>query len=98
MSPDKDFLGHQKRDVLPYLACCKFSDNCAKYYQMRPSDDGSRYVSPPVGEELISLSHEMQPGLQIRHFWVSKSFLLKIFYQKENIVLVKIFSAFFELC
>ena len=28
--------------------------------------------------ELISLSHAMRPGLQIRHFWVAKSLFLTI--------------------
>ena len=50
VSPEKDFWGHIGRDVLPWFACCKFRDNCAKYYQRRPSDDGERYVPPPVGK------------------------------------------------
>ncbi|CAB4034438.1 Hypothetical predicted protein, partial [Paramuricea clavata] len=44
-SPD-NFWGHIKRDVLPWWACCKITDNCNKYYQRRPSDDGSRYAPP----------------------------------------------------
>ena len=34
---------------------------------------------------LISLSHAMRPGLQIRHFWVAKSLFLTItFHQKKQ--------------
>ena len=51
VSPEKDFLNHQRKDVLPYLTCCKFSKNCGKYYQRRPSDDGKRYIPPPVGND-----------------------------------------------
>ena len=49
-SPDVDFWGHMGRDVLPWYACCAFSENCNKYYQVRPSDDGKRYVPPPIGK------------------------------------------------
>ena len=51
VSPEEGFLGHQGRDVLPYLTCCKFSKNCGKYYQRRPSDDGKRYIPPPIGND-----------------------------------------------
>ena len=50
VSPEKSLVRHIGRDVLPYLACCKLSANCHKYYERRPSDDGKRYVPPPVGE------------------------------------------------
>lgn len=54
VSPDKSKIGHFLHDVVPWIACCKFSfvDNCGKYYQKRPSDDGSRYIPPPVGKFL----------------------------------------------
>lgn len=41
-------LSHILNDLFPYVYCCKgeFPD-CAKYYERRPSDDGSRF-SPPV--------------------------------------------------
>ena len=49
-SPEESFWGHMGRDVLPWFACCKFTKNCGKYYERRPSDDGARYVPPPVGK------------------------------------------------
>ena len=34
---------------------------------------------------IISLSHAMRPGLEIRHFWVAKSLFLTItFHQKKQ--------------
>ena len=50
VSPDESFWGHMGRDVLPWYACCKFTENCGKYYERRPSDDGSRYVPPRPGK------------------------------------------------
>ena len=32
---------------------------------------------------LISLSHAMRPGLQIRHFWVAKSLFLTITFNQK---------------
>ena len=44
-------IEHFLQDVLPYLDCCILSDNCDKYYDKRPSDDGSRWRPPrPAGE------------------------------------------------
>ena len=43
-------IDHIIKDVVPYFDCCKFSDNCDKYYEKRPSDDGSRWTPPvPAG-------------------------------------------------
>ncbi|RNA00948.1 sushi domain-containing 2-like [Brachionus plicatilis] len=43
-------ISHFFEDVVPYFYCCKFSDNCDKYYEKRPSDDGSRWTPPtPAG-------------------------------------------------
>lgn len=43
-------VSHLIEDVVPYFYCCKFSDNCEKYYEKRPSDDGSRWTPPtPAG-------------------------------------------------
>ena len=36
-----------KEDVLPYLECCMFSDNCLKYQDMVAS--GSLYIPPNIG-------------------------------------------------
>ena len=42
-------------------------------------------ISSGKMSELISLSHAMRPGLQIRHFWVAKSLFLTItFHQKKQ--------------
>ncbi|XP_028415602.1 sushi domain-containing protein 2-like isoform X2 [Dendronephthya gigantea] len=51
VSPGSSILAHFVRDVIPWFACCKYSnfDNCYKYYDARPSDDGSRYIPPPFG-------------------------------------------------
>ena len=40
-----------RRDVIPYIYCCKDRqfDNCEKYYERRPSDDGSDFDPPPPG-------------------------------------------------
>ena len=38
---------HWKQDVLPYYSCCKKENKCVKYYEKRPSDDGSRW-QPPI--------------------------------------------------
>ncbi|XP_033128004.1 uncharacterized protein LOC117125583 [Anneissia japonica] len=45
-SPADHFWLHQAYDVLPYIACCKLSNNCDKYYKKRPSDDCSDYDPP----------------------------------------------------
>ncbi|XP_078360273.1 sushi domain-containing protein 2-like isoform X2 [Oculina patagonica] len=39
-------LSHFFHDLVPYLDCCLFSDNSAKYFEKRPSDDGSNYEPP----------------------------------------------------
>lgn len=43
-------LSHILDDLFPYVYCCKgeFPD-CAKYYERRPSDDGSRFFPPVPG-------------------------------------------------
>ncbi|XP_071804821.1 sushi domain-containing protein 2-like [Asterias amurensis] len=49
-APGDHFWLHQWYDVLPWLGCCKLSDNCKAYYDKRPSDDCSDYVPPrPAG-------------------------------------------------
>ena len=35
-------------------------------------------------ENVISLSHAMRPGLQIRHFWVAKSLFLTITFNQKK--------------
>ena len=42
-------LSHFSHDLVPYLDCCLFSDNCGKYFEKRPSDDGSNYEPPRPG-------------------------------------------------
>ena len=36
-------LSHFFHDLVPYLDCCLLSANCDKYYEKRPSDNGSRH-------------------------------------------------------
>ena len=50
VSEDVSESQHFTVDVLPFVLCCKtqFPD-CAKYYERRPSDDGSRFNPPPPG-------------------------------------------------
>jgi hypothetical protein len=47
-----DFMSsvkHITEDFIPFLYCCKAGQysQCDKYYQKRPSDDGTRYQPPP---------------------------------------------------
>ena len=35
-------LSHFLHDLVPYWDCCLLSKNCRKYFEKRPSDDGSR--------------------------------------------------------
>ena len=42
---------HFETDVAPWFYCCLNSDNCGKYYQRRPSDNGMRYVPPRIGKQ-----------------------------------------------
>ena len=42
-------LSHFFHDLVPYLDCCLLSENCAKYFEKRPSDDGSKYEPPRPG-------------------------------------------------
>lgn len=44
-------LFHFFHDLVPYLDCCLLSDNCAKYYEKRPSNDGSKYEPPRPGNK-----------------------------------------------
>ena len=44
---------HFFQDLVPYLDCCLLSDNCERYFEKRPSDDGSRYVPPRPGNKPI---------------------------------------------
>ena len=48
-------LSHFSHDLVPYLDCCLFSDNCGKYFEKRPSDDGSKYEPPRPGILLLIL-------------------------------------------
>jgi hypothetical protein len=50
VSPETDLIVHLLLDVLPWYACCRSTENCGKYYERRPSDDGSRYEPPPIGK------------------------------------------------
>ena len=43
-------LSHFLHDFVPYWDCCLLSKNCGKFFEKRPSDDGSRYVPVRPGE------------------------------------------------
>ena len=42
-------ISHLLDDVLPYFYCCKWSDSCAKYGEVRPTDDCKEYEPPLRG-------------------------------------------------
>ena len=42
-------ISHFFHDKVPYEDCCRNSKNCEKYFEKRPSDDGSRYQAPRPG-------------------------------------------------
>lgn len=42
-------ISHFFHDIVPYEDCCKLTDNCDKYFEKRPSDDGSQYQAPRPG-------------------------------------------------
>ena len=44
-------FSHFFHDLVPYLECCLYSDNCAKYFEKRPSDNGSSYEPPRPGNQ-----------------------------------------------
>ncbi|XP_022783567.1 sushi domain-containing protein 2-like isoform X2 [Stylophora pistillata] len=39
-------FSHYFNDLLPYSDCCLFSENCGKYFEKRPSDNGTNYEPP----------------------------------------------------
>ena len=45
-SSDKSPPKHFQNDLLPWLPCCKFSNDCDVYLQYRPSDDCKDYIPP----------------------------------------------------
>ena len=44
-------FSHFFQDHVPFVDCCLSSDKCERYFEKRPSDDGSRYKPPRPGEE-----------------------------------------------
>ena len=42
-------VSHLLEDVKPHFLCCKLSDNCRKYGDVRPTDDCKTYLPPIVG-------------------------------------------------
>jgi hypothetical protein len=47
----KSRAGHFREDVRPYLLCCTgYAPSCQKYYERRPSDDGTRYQPQVPGK------------------------------------------------
>ncbi|XP_020611647.1 protein mesh-like isoform X3 [Orbicella faveolata] len=39
-------ISHFFHDIVPYQDCCRMTNNCEKYFEKRPSDDGSQYQAP----------------------------------------------------
>ena len=68
-------FSHFFHDLVPYLDCCLLSDNCGKYFEKRPSDDGSKYEPPRPGINMICLikkeTEEIQSNM-IDHFSTEK--------------------------
>ena len=42
-------ISHFFHDQVPYQDCCQLTNNCDKYFEKRPSDDGSQYQAPRPG-------------------------------------------------
>ena len=42
-------ISHFFHDIVPYQDCCELTKNCDKYFEKRPSDDGSQYQAPRPG-------------------------------------------------
>lgn len=42
-------ISHFFHDLVPYQDCCRLTNNCEKYFDKRPSDDGSQYQAPRPG-------------------------------------------------
>ena len=52
VSADVNESQHFIDDILPFILCCKTEfPSCARYYERRPSDNGSRYNPPPPGNK-----------------------------------------------
>ncbi|CAH1272490.1 SUSD2 [Branchiostoma lanceolatum] len=49
-TPDRvrtsSILRHFRADVYPWIVCCKLSNNCDLYFELRPANDGTGYVFP----------------------------------------------------
>ena len=47
VSQESSRVEHFLQDVYPFVVCCKGRlPDCSKYYEDRPSDDGSNFVPP----------------------------------------------------
>ena len=54
-------LSRLLHDLVPYWDCCLLSKNCRKYFEKRPSDDGSRYVPVRPGKTSV-VANDKQGG------------------------------------
>ena len=61
-------FSHFFQDLVPYLDCCLLSDNCAKYFEKRPSDDGSNYEPPRPGNKDDGIK-EGDSNFRLRRCW-----------------------------
>ena len=70
LQPSVDFMSsvkHITEDFIPFLYCCKAGQysQCDKYYEKRPSDDGTRYQPPPPGGCFLFSSYSASIDFQI---------------------------------
>ena len=49
------FFSHFFHDLMPYSDCCVLSENCGKYFEKRPSDNGMNYEPPRPGWISVTL-------------------------------------------
>ena len=84
--PEIDVLEHFRYDVLPFLYCCKLSDNCNSYFKYRQPDDCSKYPIPPRTRTSGDPHFTTLDGLQYTfngagEFTVASSLLLNFTFQ-----------------
>ena len=49
-------FSHFFHDLVPYWDCCMWSDNCDKYFEKRPSDDGAKYIPVRPGKNVFFMT------------------------------------------
>ena len=90
----KNLVKHFFEDVLPFIFCCKGPiKDCSKYYERRPSDDGSCFVDPtPPGKQRCYntfFNFTMQHVFMAIHILLHWTFTNTPLMEKENSFLLK---------